>query len=96
MTEKTKTAAKKRPKRIVYCERCGHPEDRHVDEGNAYDCQAKTIKPGAPQCKCPHMAYPIPGGYMTTMGQRATQEDARAGRMPPPFEPPEKAKGRTR
>lgn len=95
MAEKKKAA--KKYKRIVYCERCGHPADRHDSDGDKhYGCQAKTIKPGAPQCKCPHMAYPIPGGYMTTMGQRATQEDARAGRMPPPFEPPEKAKGRTR
>lgn len=88
MAEKKKTkTAKKKYKRVVYCERCGHPADRHGEEG----CQAKTIRKGAPQCKCPRMAYPV-GGYMASMGQRAAQEKARAGEMPPPFEPPEREK----
>ncbi len=88
---------KKKYKRIVYCERCGHPADRHDSDGNKhYGCQAKTIKSGAPQCKCPRMVSPV-GGYMASMGQRAVQEKARTGDMPPPFEPPEKEKrGRPR
>ncbi len=83
----------KKYKRVVYCERCGHPADRHDVE--PVGCQAKTIKPGAPQCKCPRMVFSV-GGYMATMGQRATQEKARAGEMPPPFEPPEKGRSRAR
>lgn len=79
-----KKTAKKKYRRIVYCERCKHPADRHGEEG----CAAKTIRKGAPQCKCPRMVFPV-GGYMASMGQRVTQEKARTGDMPPPFEPPE-------
>jgi len=81
----------KRPKRIIYCERCGHPEDRHeVEDSTSMGCTAKTIKPGSPQCKCPRMVYPI-GGYMDRVGQALAKEKARAGAMPEPFEvPPDK------
>ena len=88
MTEKTATKTK-RPKRLVYCERCGHPEDRHGEDG----CAAKTIRKGAPQCKCPCMAYPV-GGYMASIGQSVAREKARSGEMPPPFEPPDEKKRR--
>ena len=82
----------KKYKRVVYCERCGHSSDRRDEFGR---CTAKTIRKGAPQCKCPSMVYPV-GGYMATMGQRATQEDGRAGKLPPPFEPPDEKKRRPR
>ena len=94
MTEKK---AAKKYKRVVYCERCGHPADRHESDGDKHwGCQAKTIKKGAPQCKCPRMAYPLTGGYMASMGQRVTQEKARAGTLPPPFEPPDEKKRKPR
>ncbi|KKK66810.1 hypothetical protein LCGC14_2960320, partial [marine sediment metagenome] len=45
----------KKYKRIVYCERCGHPEDRHTRPGPTDEtaCEAPTIKKGSPACKCP-------------------------------------------
>ncbi len=79
---------KKKYKRVVYCERCNHPEDRHgKDEGadKNYGCTAKTIRPGARQCKCPGMVYPV-GGAMASITRRLTMEKARAGELPPPFE----------
>ena len=78
MTEKKK----KKYKRIVYCERCNHPEDRVGEDGR---CAAKTVKTGAPVCKCPRLVYPI-GGAMSSLTQRLTMEKARAGALPPPFE----------
>ena len=88
MAEKKKAA--KKYKRVVYCERCGHPADRHIEEG----CTAPTTKKGSPQCKCPRMVFPV-GGYMATMGQRATQERARTSDLPPPFEPPDEKRRRS-
>ena len=91
MTEKTATKTK-RPKRLVYCERCGHPDDRHdASDGKHWGCQAKTIKKGAPRCKCPRMVYPV-GGYMASLGQSVAREKVRKGEMPPPFEPPDEKK----
>ena len=77
----------KKYKRIVYCERCGHPEDRHTrpEPTDETACEAPTIKKGSPACKCPRFVRPL-GGYMASLGQRMTQEEGRCGRLPPPFE----------
>ena len=82
MTEK-----KKKYKRIVYCERCNHPEDRHTRPGTDDEtaCAAKTMKTGAPVCKCPRLVYPG-GGAMASLTRRLTMEKGRAGELPPPFE----------
>ena len=74
--------ANKKYKRIVYCERCNHPEDRVGEDGC---CTAKTIRPGARQCKCPTFVRPI-GGAMASLTQRLMLEKGRAGELPPPFE----------
>ncbi len=78
---------KKTYKRIVYCTRCNHPEDRHTRPGadNETACAAKTVKDGAPVCKCPRVVYPT-GGAMSSLSQRLMMERARAGELPPPFE----------
>ena len=73
---------KKKYKRIIYCERCNHPEDRVGEDGR---CSAKTVKTGAPVCKCPGFVYPT-GGAMASLTQRLTMEKARTGELPPPFE----------
>ncbi|KKL18237.1 hypothetical protein LCGC14_2477270, partial [marine sediment metagenome] len=48
---------KNKYKRIVYCARCNHPEDRHTRPGTDDEtaCAAKTVKTGAPVCKCPRV-----------------------------------------
>ncbi|KKL50436.1 hypothetical protein LCGC14_2305500 [marine sediment metagenome] len=79
---------KKKYKRLIYCERCNHPEDRHTkDEGadKQYGCTAPTVMAGAPKGKCPRMVYPT-GGAMASLTQRLTMERGRAGQLPPPFE----------
>lgn len=81
--------SEKKYKRIVYCERCNHPEDRHTRDETA--CDAPTVMAGAPRCKCPRMVYPT-GGALASLTQRLTMEKARRGQLPPPFE----AEGRDR
>lgn len=83
----------KKYKRVVYCERCNHPEDRHTRPGPTDEtaCDAPTVMAGAPKCKCPRMVYPS-GGVMASLSQRLAQEKARHGQLPPPFE----AEGRDR
>ncbi|KKM86479.1 hypothetical protein LCGC14_1278550 [marine sediment metagenome] len=77
----------KKYKRIVYCERCNHPEDRHTRPGTDDEtaCAAKTVKTGAPVCKCPKFVRPT-GGAMASIAQRLTLEKGRSGELPPPFE----------
>ena len=78
---------KKKYKRIVYCARCNHPEDRHTRPGPTDEtaCAAPTVMAGAPKCKCPRLVYPT-GGAMASITRRLTMERARAGELPPPFE----------
>jgi len=77
----------KKYKRIVYCARCNHPEDRHTRPGTDDEtaCAAKTVKTGAPVCKCPRVVYPT-GGAMSSLSQRLMMERARVGELPPSFE----------
>lgn len=74
--------SEKKYTRIVYCERCNHPEDRHEEFGG---CSAPTVMAGAPKCKCPRMVYPT-GGALASLTQRLMQETGRRGQLPPPFE----------
>lgn len=85
--------SEKKYKRIIYCERCNHTEDRHTRPGPTDEtaCTAPTVMAGAPKCKCPRMVFPT-GGAMASLSQRLTQEKARHGQLPPPFE----AEGRNR
>ncbi|KKL20005.1 hypothetical protein LCGC14_2459810 [marine sediment metagenome] len=78
---------KKKYKRIIYCARCNHSEDRHTRTGLTDEtaCAAPTVKDGAPVCKCPRFVHPA-GGAMASLSQRLTMERARAGELPPPFE----------
>jgi hypothetical protein len=72
----------KKYKRILYCERCEHPEDRHaVADSSSLGCAAKTVKPGAPKCKCPQFVRPT-GGYMASISQCLKKEAARSGTLP--------------
>lgn len=44
--------------KVYYCQRCGHPEDRHERVSTASEpylapCTARTKRRGAVRCKCP-------------------------------------------